>query len=551
LSVSGLPVGVNSLAIVYSGDAAFAGSERLVSVTIRQVSTKVDLDPLVHSSFGDPVTFTARVSALDPLPLSGLADGVVEFFRNGVKLQGAVTMTSPGVYEFTTDPSIVPAQLPVGNNTIVARYTDPLGNFKTSTSAPKTQTVDKTGTSTTLSLSSSTIGYGEQVTLTANVTSGAFAVTPGSVSFYAGTVLLQTASLDATGTATYVAPARKLNAGTYSIVAKFVATANLGGSDSSVVTPQTLVVSPVTSKTTLLAGSVGTTAVFSATVAGDPASLAPGQDPGPVSGSVTFYRASGAALGTISTNTGGTFTLKLPLSSVTDGELIRAKFTPAPAAAVNWSVSEDTQAFVKADTVTTTTVSSSATWYVDRPTSLTATVSTGFPGVGAVGTVTFVNDLTGLALPGGTNVPLVGGKASLSVAANTWAIDTFPSVTATYNPPATGFLGSSGQDGQGPLRKYSALAIGLTQVGTTGNYNVSVTLLTANNTPNTFVAGQTVDITVGGQVVTVTLNASGKGTTSAIPLAKGTQTITAAYATDGTFASATASLTTVLGGLRA
>ena len=69
---------------------------------------------------------------------------------------------------------------------------------------------------TTLSVAPATVMYGDTATLTAVVTPS-FAT--GTVSFYEGTTLLGTASLDSTATA--VLPISTLNAGVHNITAKY------------------------------------------------------------------------------------------------------------------------------------------------------------------------------------------------------------------------------------------------------------------------------------------------------------------------------------------
>ena len=152
------------------------------------------------------VTFTATVAQI-----AGPAQptGTIQFSVDGVAVGGAVTL-SGGTAAFTI------STLAVGVHTVTAVYTPDAGDF-TGSNGSIGQRVGAVATSaTTLSVAPTTVMYGDTATLTAVVTPS-FAT--GTVSFYEGTTLLGTASLD--NTATAVLPISTLNAGVHNITAKY------------------------------------------------------------------------------------------------------------------------------------------------------------------------------------------------------------------------------------------------------------------------------------------------------------------------------------------
>jgi hypothetical protein len=156
--------------------------EMLVATTI---TLKSSLDSPVY---GEPVTFTAKVSSSEGAPPNG--EDVT--FLSGKSALGTKAL-SGGEASLTT------TALPVGTDSITAAYSGEL-NFAGSVSKALSETVDKAKSSTKLTSSKNPSVFGEAVTFTATV-SGQFGGTAtGTVTFFATNPL--TALILKLGTAT-------------------------------------------------------------------------------------------------------------------------------------------------------------------------------------------------------------------------------------------------------------------------------------------------------------------------------------------------------------
>ena len=208
LTTSALTPGTHLVTAVYSGDANYNPATSTVdSQVVNQESTTTTVaSSLNPSPFMQSVTFTATVA-----PTSGTDQptGTVQFSVDGTNTGGPI-MLSGGTASFTI------STLAVGVHTIAATYTPDTGDFTGSNGSIGQRVGAVASSTTTLTVAPATIMYGDTATLTA-VVAPAFAT--GTVSFYEGTTLLGTASLDSTATA--VLPIRPLNAGVHSIVAKY------------------------------------------------------------------------------------------------------------------------------------------------------------------------------------------------------------------------------------------------------------------------------------------------------------------------------------------
>jgi hypothetical protein len=174
------------------------------------------------SAFGQSVTFTATVALTAPGPPN--PTGTVEFFDGATEL-GTGALASNGTATFST------SSLNVATHSITAQY---LGdtNFTGSTSTPLSQVVNQAGTTTSLSLSSSTVNYGDPVTFTATVSvvSPGSGSPTGSVEFFDGSAGLGSGTL-AGGTATFTTST--LAVGDHQITAQYQGDADFLGSTST------------------------------------------------------------------------------------------------------------------------------------------------------------------------------------------------------------------------------------------------------------------------------------------------------------------------------
>ncbi|MGO9463201.1 MAG: Ig-like domain repeat protein, partial [Isosphaeraceae bacterium] len=254
-------------------------------------------------------------------------------------------------------------------------------------------------TTTTVTTSTTPSVYGEPVTFTATVTAtpplSGTAISPtGTVTFYDGTTLLGTGTLNARGVAAYETTALQLSVGSnQSITAVYGGDANYNTSTSSVLS-QTVCKDSTT--TTILPSSAnpsvsGQSVTFTADVSASP----PGS--GTPTGTVTFYD-NGTSIGSgmLSVVNGQDQASFTTSTLSTAGHPITAAYTSGDG---NFNASlmssAITQVVNKAST-STTVISSGSPSVSGQAVIFTATVSVTTPGSTAVasptGTVTFYNN---------------------------------------------------------------------------------------------------------------------------------------------------------------
>ena len=181
ITLNNLSAGVpHTIDASYSGDGNFTvGSSAHMSGTANLTVSQDTSATVVQSSssisvFGQPVTFTATVSATGPG--SGTPTGNVTFEDTSATtptiLQTNVPLNSGGVA------TLVYNSLPVGSRKIVALYSGD-GNFTASSNAAAfAQTVNQENTSTALSTTTASPSpFGQPATFTATITAN----TPGTI----------------------------------------------------------------------------------------------------------------------------------------------------------------------------------------------------------------------------------------------------------------------------------------------------------------------------------------------------------------------------------
>ena len=221
-----LPVGSHSITAVYSGDAIFTGStSAMLTQEVDAATTSVYLySSLNPSENGQSVTFTAYVSA----SYEGTPTGTVSFY-DGTTLLDTETLDSYGGASYTT------SALPVGSHSITAVYSGE-SIWTGSTSAVRTQQVNLALTTVYLSSSLNPAGFGQDVTFTAYVQPSYDGTPTGTVSFYDGTTLLATETLDSYGGASFTTSA--LAVGNHSITAVYSGDSIWTSSTSDALTQQ-------------------------------------------------------------------------------------------------------------------------------------------------------------------------------------------------------------------------------------------------------------------------------------------------------------------------
>ena len=294
-TTSTLNVGTNSITAVYGGDSNFASntSKALKQVVSKATTTTTLTSSLNPSTFGQSVTFTARVTQ----EFSGTATGSVTFYDGATKL--AAASVKAGGAKFTT------SKLTSGTHSITAMYSGS-GSLDGSTSAPVIQVV-LVATTTSLTSSPNPSTYGQTVAFTATVTSSLGVPPPDGeiISFMKGTTVLGTGTLSG-GSANFMTST--LPVGTNAIKAVYGGDSSLPGSTSNVVKQ---VVSKATT-TTVLASSlnpsnVGQSVTFTASVTP--------KFGGTITGSLTFYDGT-TALKTVALSGG---VAKFTTSTLTSG----------------------------------------------------------------------------------------------------------------------------------------------------------------------------------------------------------------------------------------
>ena len=199
--------------------AATAGQCFISAPDCFKVNTTTMLESSLNpSTFGQSVTFTATVTSGTGTPTGSVT------FKDG----GATLGTGPlngGAATFVT------SALGIGVHSITAEYSGD-SNFNASMSDVLTQTVNKVNTATALTGSPNPSTFGQPVTFTATVTSGAGTPT-GSVTFKDGGATLDTNTLS-DGAATFVTSA--LGIGMHAITAEYSGDSNFTASVSTVLT---------------------------------------------------------------------------------------------------------------------------------------------------------------------------------------------------------------------------------------------------------------------------------------------------------------------------
>src|SRR6202521_60404 len=223
VSVYGL--GTHNVLASYPGDisraASYSATVPLMGVA-QTTTTRLTASPN-PGVVGQPVTLTATVSP----PPTGMPTGTVILY-DGTTLRGTATVNSSGVAIYAA------SGLAPGSYSLTAVYSGNAG-FATSTSSPLIETIagfTLTATTTTLTASLNPAVVGQSVTFTATVTPAPTGAPAGTVSFYGGTILLGTGTVNNAGVATFTTTS--LAPGSYSITAAYSGNAGFGTSTSTV-----------------------------------------------------------------------------------------------------------------------------------------------------------------------------------------------------------------------------------------------------------------------------------------------------------------------------
>jgi len=202
-----------------------------VSVTVSPVTPNVSWTTPASIAYGTPLSTTQ----LDATAVDGSGNTIAGTFTYKV---GTATLSIGQVLNAST-------------YTVVATFTPSSTNYVSGKTATVSLTVTKIASATIVSTSGNPVVVNTNVTLTALVQASGSGVPTGTVSFYDGTTLLGSGTLNTSGVATYTTSALAL--GSHSISAVYAGDPNFTGSTSS--SSVTLLVTTATDFTFVVTGS--------------------------------------------------------------------------------------------------------------------------------------------------------------------------------------------------------------------------------------------------------------------------------------------------------
>jgi hypothetical protein len=510
-TTSSLANGSHPITVSYGGDSSFSASTSpvLTQSVGQDGSTTTVASSANPSAFGQAVTFTATVTA----NTSGNTPTGTVTFLDGSTTLGTATL-SGGSGTFTT------TGLAVGSHSITVSYGGDT-NFTGSTSGVLTQTVNKDGTSSSVTSSANPSVSGQSVTFTATVSaSGPGSGTPtGTVTFKDGTTTIGTGSLSG-GTATF--STSTLSIGSHSITVSYGGDSSFTGSSSSTLT-QTVNQDGTTASvsSSLNPSSNGQSVTFTATVS------ASGPGSGTPTGTVTFKDGT-TTIGTGSlsggTATFSTSTLSIGSHSITVSYAGDANFSGSTSPVLTQTVS--------AIAATTTTVTSSANPSVYRQlVTFTATVSpSAGPGT-PTGTVTFKDGSTVLS-----TATLSGGSATYQTSTLTLGSH---SITVVYGGDASFSGSTSAVLTQAVNQDPSVVSVSSSANPAVFGQSVTFTATVQAGAPGSGTPTGTVTFKDGSTVLGTATLSAGSATFSTHTLTVGGHAITVSYGGDSNFTGGT------------
>ncbi|MBI3409431.1 MAG: Ig-like domain repeat protein [Planctomycetes bacterium] len=225
-AIAPLSVGSHTITATFSGTNGWQGSSGAGTQLVQAGTNTAVASSPNPSPFGQSVTFTATVTAIDSS--AGVPTGSVTFRDGATVLASGIVVDGSGQASFST------AALGVGSHTITASFTGTTGWQNSSGSAAPQIVQD--GTSTALASSGSPAPFLQSVTFTATVTAAdaGAGVPTGAVTFTEGaTILAANVTVDSSGHAAF--STATLGVGTHNITATFTGTIGWGSSNGSVI----------------------------------------------------------------------------------------------------------------------------------------------------------------------------------------------------------------------------------------------------------------------------------------------------------------------------
>lgn len=382
-------------------------------------------------------------------------------------------------------------------------------------------TTDDCGVLETLASSLNPAFAGQSVTFTAQLSDSSGTPT-GTVQFLDGTTVLATQPVSGTGSASFTTSS--LTIGSHTIMGNYQPTGSFSATTASLV--QVINADPTSTALTCLPSpiDISATAQLTATVT---------STYGTPTGSVSFTD-NGTALAT-NPLAAGTTSLTYTGAAAGTHSIVATYIPSGSFAASSATCSEVVNPLPTTSTLTVTPPTST----YGTPITLSATVSPAMPPGPSTptGTVTFYNGATALG-----TAPLASGIATLS---NVSLPGGSYNLTCMYGGSA---IYTSSNCSPVPVVVNAApTALTLTSSSNPAAYLSSVTFtvgLTTNGPPAG--AGNTIQLSVNSQIVSLTTNASGSATYTISTLAPGSYPVAATFAATNNLQASSAALTEVI-----
>ena len=550
LTTSSLTQGSHTLIVVFTDSSGnFVNDSENVTFVVNPATTQTSFVSSSPASpvYGQAVTFTISVVAnpdisatfptLVPSGNVNLYDGVIS----------AGTLLGTGALNTATNQATITTTttaLSGGSHNIIAVYAGG-GSFQTS-QATQTGFVVGRATSNTVVVANPSVGsaFGQSVTFTATVTSGAGAIPVNSnVTFWDGPVNtgtnLGTRPVDGTGRASIAVTS--LSVGLHTINAVFTddndAIFNFSDSTGTLTNYNVA----ATNSTTIVSAVPATGAVFGQSVQFR-ANVSSAAGAPPAGTHVTFWDGavgSGINLGTGTVNGSGLATVDTTVLTVGQ-HTINAVFTDDNDATVEFNNSTGMLSnYVVGPAQTTTIVAASPTAgaVYGQAITLTATVSSTTAGIPAGTHVAFWDGPAGTGILLGTGVVDGSSQATITTAPTALSVGTH-TINAVFvddNDANANFASSTGTLGGYGVGTASTIITGMSSSAPTSAVGQSVTISASVATQAPSVAGVDAgtvtfrDTTTNTLLGTSPVNASGVASVNAVFSTTGTHNISAQY----------------------
>ena len=275
LTTRSLPVGTDTVTSSYGGDSNYtATGSSAVTETVSKASASGTLTSSnTAPNFGQSITLTEMLPSTNGL----VPTGTVTFY-NGTTVIGIGTVNASGVATLTT------GALPAGTDSVTVLYGGD-ANFSSTPSNSVVETVGKTTPTAVLTTSNNSPSLGQTVTLTDTLSVVNAAAPTGTVTFYNGTTVIGTGTVNSSGVATL--STNSLSLGTDTVTAVYAGDATYNTATSNAITETVTKASGTdTLSTSNAAPSLGQSVTF--------ADILPNVNSIVPTGTVTFYNGANA-----------------------------------------------------------------------------------------------------------------------------------------------------------------------------------------------------------------------------------------------------------------